>query len=308
MRLNAPVPRSYKWGTFQGWFTAAAGLGLFLISPFIDSAANTVAALLVGAALMAMGVGLVARKLYGLILFLVWTVLAIGGCFIGTPYPETFVIVAGWWILPAIFYYSKRWREFSSIKHPLPYADGIPPGQVRSVNYERYSVPEVHTPPPQFPTFSGVANGGNQQRPPTTKPRPEINSEEWYRDAAGRGDSDAQNHLGVMHEHGIDVALDTIKAAQWYRLAANQGHPYAQHNLGLLYFNGRGVGQSDGQAYFWMCLAVSRVEGLEEPTRNMFAMDRDLAASRLRYPDRIEIEKEAERWLSLSIGGRHDRR
>lgn len=67
---------------------------------------------------------------------------------------------------------------------------------------------------------------------------------EHYRQAAERGDAQAQFDLGDMY---YDVFLRTMdddpfpKAAKWYRKAAEQGHTEAQYKIGLIYYYGEGV-------------------------------------------------------------------
>ena len=68
---------------------------------------------------------------------------------------------------------------------------------------------------------------------------------------AERGDADAQNHLGMMHENGHGVPKDDAEAAKWYRKAADQGTAEAQYNLGSMYENGWGVTQDHAEAMKW---------------------------------------------------------
>jgi len=55
----------------------------------------------------------------------------------------------------------------------------------------------------------------------------------WYRLAAGQGDADAQNELGICYEKGLGVIKDIQKAITWYQLAVGQGHVAAQKNYSL---------------------------------------------------------------------------
>jgi len=68
---------------------------------------------------------------------------------------------------------------------------------------------------------------------------------------ATRGDADSQFKLGLMHENGLGVPQDHVRAATWYRKAAEQGHTDAANNLGSLYDKGLGVNQDQAQALFW---------------------------------------------------------
>ena len=75
---------------------------------------------------------------------------------------------------------------------------------------------------------------------------------------AQKGDSRAQNHLGVMYLNGQGVPKSREEAAKWYQLAADQGLPLAQYNLGVMYKNGQGVPQSDQEAVKWYRLAADQ--------------------------------------------------
>lgn len=52
--------------------------------------------------------------------------------------------------------------------------------------------------------------------------------------AAEKGDSVAQNFLGIAYEEGLGVEKDYGEAARWYRLAAEQGHKEAATSLTYL--------------------------------------------------------------------------
>jgi TPR repeat protein len=52
-----------------------------------------------------------------------------------------------------------------------------------------------------------------------------------YRQAAEKGDADAQNNLGGLYEFGMGVARDREEARRWYRKGAAQGHEPAIRNL-----------------------------------------------------------------------------
>ena len=73
----------------------------------------------------------------------------------------------------------------------------------------------------------------------------------WYRKAAEQGYAPAQNHLGVCYSDGEGVTKDHSLAAYWYRKAAEQGNAWGQYNLGYNYKVGRGVTQDYSQAVYW---------------------------------------------------------
>jgi TPR repeat protein len=75
---------------------------------------------------------------------------------------------------------------------------------------------------------------------------------------AESGDAKAQNILGEMHNSGIGVPHDPVKAASWYRKAAEQGNGSAQTSLGVMYERGIGVPQDDKEAAAWFHKAAER--------------------------------------------------
>jgi hypothetical protein len=75
---------------------------------------------------------------------------------------------------------------------------------------------------------------------------------------AEKGDAQAQFQLGRMHELGIDVVPNPVKAVKWYRKAAEQGLAQAQYNLGRMYYAGDGVAQNSKQAVEWLLKAATQ--------------------------------------------------
>ena len=73
----------------------------------------------------------------------------------------------------------------------------------------------------------------------------------WYRQAANKGDSNAQLNLGICYYYGNGVARDFAEAVKWYRKAAEQENGDAQLALGKCYQKGKGVNQSDSEAEMW---------------------------------------------------------
>lgn len=58
---------------------------------------------------------------------------------------------------------------------------------------------------------------------------------QWVHRAADRGDTEAQNTLGLMYLKGEGVKKDLSLAEQWFRQAAALGYAQAQDNLKVLY-------------------------------------------------------------------------
>ena len=74
---------------------------------------------------------------------------------------------------------------------------------------------------------------------------------DWWRHAAEQGHAAAQFNLGVAYGNGIGVGQDYAQAVQWYRKAAEQRHAGAQLNLGLSYMRGNGVPRDSAEAVAW---------------------------------------------------------
>ena len=89
-------------------------------------------------------------------------------------------------------------------------------------------------------------------------PEEDAKAAEQLRLAAGQGDAQAQNKLGLSYSKGKGVAHDYAQALKWYRSAAEQGLAVAQYNLGQMYANGRGVEQNDATAAKYWLLAAGQ--------------------------------------------------
>lgn len=78
------------------------------------------------------------------------------------------------------------------------------------------------------------------------------------REAAERGDTQAQFSLAVAYEKGLFVSKDLSWAARWYGQAAYQGHSEAQYIYGNFKLVGTGTTQDLGLAYRWMKIAAQQ--------------------------------------------------
>ena len=55
------------------------------------------------------------------------------------------------------------------------------------------------------------------------------------------GESEAQNNIAYLYEHGYGVKQSYTRAIEWYKKAAAQNSAEAKHNLGMLAFQGYGM-------------------------------------------------------------------
>jgi hypothetical protein len=111
------------------------------------------------------------------------------------------------------------------------------------------------------------------------------------REAAGRGDAQAQFDLAAALDCGRNVRRDRTAALQWLRRAAAQGHVGAQSALGWKYMTGNGVRRDDAEAFAWLRQAAER--GNTSAQNNLgilYAQGRGVVAN----------ATEAERWFRLA--------
>lgn len=71
---------------------------------------------------------------------------------------------------------------------------------------------------------------------------------ERSREAAAKGEADAQYNLGVMYYKGQGAKQNFKEAMSCFKLAAEQGNESAQINLGTMYYRGEGEVQDYVQA------------------------------------------------------------
>ncbi len=89
------------------------------------------------------------------------------------------------------------------------------------------------------------------------------------------------------------IPRDFVKAAYWYRAAASRGSTLAQNHLGILYCNGQGVPQDYVKAYFW--LSLGEAGGIPSSTNGVD--DRDLAASHLTKQALLQAQERTRKWF-----------
>ena len=111
------------------------------------------------------------------------------------------------------------------------------------------------------------------------------------REAARRGDAQAQFDLAAALDCGKSVRRDPAAALEWLRKAATQGHVGAQSALGWKYMTGNGVRRDDAEAFAWLRQAAER--GNTSAQNNLgilYAQGRGVSAN----------STEAERWFRLA--------
>jgi TPR repeat protein len=79
-------------------------------------------------------------------------------------------------------------------------------------------------------------------------------SVQYFKDcyrAAQKGDSKAQNTLGLLYQKGVGTSKNYPEALKWFQKSARNGNPEGQNNLGFLHFKGIGVKQDNKEALKW---------------------------------------------------------
>jgi hypothetical protein len=111
----------------------------------------------------------------------------------------------------------------------------------------------------------------------------------WWRQAAERGDAEAQFNLAQALATGRGAPADAKAAFGWFLRAAESGLVAAQARLGILYATGQGVASDPIEAHKWFF--VARFAGDAAATSNL-QRSRELLAPHARD----EGERRARAW------------
>ena len=109
-------------------------------------------------------------------------------------------------------------------------------------------------PKPEAPAVAAPAPAVEAPRPVIYPPKPtesESNRIPALRDAAMKGDADAQCQLAALYVSGDGILIDLQEALGWYRMAADQGNVVAQLELGKIFEEGLGVAKDSYEALKW---------------------------------------------------------
>lgn len=113
---------------------------------------------------------------------------------------------------------------------------------------------------------------------------------EAFREAAQKGNAEAQFQLGLMYHQGKGAPQDFAAAAEWYRKAAEQGIARAQNNLAVLYAQGQGVPQDLVEAHIWFAIA-----GVAKPDKNKANLQ--LLEARMTPEQIADANRRAAEWM-----------
>ena len=90
---------------------------------------------------------------------------------------------------------------------------------------------------------------------------------------AKKGDSKAQEYLGLIYSKGVGVPEDLPEAVKWFKLAADQNNPDAQADLANMYAVGVGVPLNYGESIRLLKLAASQKNAYAEYRLGEFYQD-----------------------------------
>jgi TPR repeat protein len=93
-------------------------------------------------------------------------------------------------------------------------------------------------------------NIGAMERDGLGVPKSDAEALRWFL-KAHPGDVSATNAIGVFYQQGRAVERDYSEAMNYYRQAAGQGNSAAMYNIGVLYEGGLGVTMDKDQAIAW---------------------------------------------------------
>jgi hypothetical protein len=113
-------------------------------------------------------------------------------------------------------------------------------------------------------------------------------------EAAEKGDSHAQNHLGFIYYTGTYVSSNYKEAIKWISQAAEQGNVIAQYNLGKIYYEGQCVTQDCDQAIKLFVKVVNQTKSekqLIESAKFMLFVLLLYKAEIITYDDIVVINK-----------------
>lgn len=147
------------------------------------------------------------------------------------------LVLLGLWLYG--YYMSFKWKRCNERREIIAMNDISKADSIAKVIFREYAEAFQDDIYEDWPNYSHVEKGI-----------------EILRNAAERGDADAQFTLGAIYAGAhyelknpaflsgytmLDGVVDDNRAAYWYTLSANQGHKIALNNLGLAYKNGYGV-------------------------------------------------------------------
>lgn len=88
-------------------------------------------------------------------------------------------------------------------------------------------------------------------------PRDPARAAVLFRQAAVRGQAEAQYYLGLLYGQGTGVTADPVEALTWLQAAAERDYTEAQFELSRAYASGRGTAEDPAKALHWLQAAAT---------------------------------------------------
>jgi TPR repeat protein len=107
-------------------------------------------------------------------------------------------------------------------------------------------------------------------------------------------DAAAMTLIGELHNQGLGVRQDSVKAAEWYRLAAARGEPHALAALGLMAIDGRGMPKDPAQGRAWLEQAAAKGEPSGAYNAGLLLMSTGVSQDLTRAVELLRIAGDAE--------------
>ena len=107
-------------------------------------------------------------------------------------------------------------------------------------------------------------------------------------------DAAAMTLIGELHNQGLGIRQDPVKAAEWYRLAAERGDPHALSALGLMAIDGRGMAKDPVQGRAWLEQAAAKGEPSAAYNAGLLLMSTGASQDLTRAVELLRIAADAE--------------
>jgi TPR repeat protein len=122
-----------------------------------------------------------------------------------------------------------------------------------------------------------------------------VEGAKWYRQAAERGNVQAQVKLGLDYAAGKGLVANSTEAVKWFGYAAGANDTGAQFFLGLCYANGDGVPKDEIEALAWFDLSATAGNGSAVKSRDLLEQKLGWQKTRAALERSKEILKEIGR-------------
>jgi TPR repeat protein len=194
----------------------------------------------------------------------------------------TGVLSAGTTVFNATQRSSPRSQEISNSSTPfdattsraIRSAAGTPIGQR---NMTAQATPAASVPAPALTTISSPKDAFEDYRQAAERGNPDAQFElgtmylngkgtdkdavkafNWFTKAGEQGLAKAQLMVALCYKMGLGVKVDDFKAIPWLRKAADAGYPRAQTTLGVCYLEGSGVSPNPYEGVKWLQKSASQ--------------------------------------------------